>query len=212
MIRPTHYALRTNLLWLISILCLFIPLSNTLAHGGGQLQVGPVATGPYQVSVWTDPIMPRVDRDLHVTVAVGDGVTNEPVLDAAVTVTIYPLGGETAVLTKPALAEVATNRLFYEADLRLADEGEYRVVVDVASPEGAGQVEFVLSIFPPLPLNWLFVLLAVGGAGWLVYLWRKRPLVTAPIRPRRPPHRISKTINISLPKKFLFFVFLLNVL
>jgi hypothetical protein len=179
---------RGRLLWFALVLWLLLLATLVSAHGGGQLQVGPVAAGPYQVSVWTDPITPRVDRDLHVTVAVGDGVTNELVLDAAVTVTIYPRGGETAVVTKPALAEAATNRLFYETDLRLANEGEYRVVVDVAGPEGAGQVEFVLTMFPPLPLNWLFVLLAVGGAGWLVYVWRKRPLVTAPIRPRRHDH------------------------
>jgi hypothetical protein len=176
--------IRGRLLWLAVVLWLLLPATLALAHGGGQLQVGPVATGPYQVSVWTDPTTPRVDRDLHVTVAVGDGAANEPVLDAAVTVTVYLRGGETAVVTKPALAEAATNRLFYETDLRLAEEGEYRVVVDVAGPDGEGQVEFMLAMSPPLPLNWLFAVLAVGGVGWLVYLWQKRPLVAAPARPR----------------------------
>jgi hypothetical protein len=176
--------IRGKLLWFALALWLLLPATLVLAHGGGQLQVGPVASGPYQVSVWTDPVTPRVDRDLHVTVAVGDGVTNEPVLDAAVTVTVYLRGGETAVVTKPALAEAATNRLFYETDLRLVEEGEYRVVVDVAGPAGESQVEFMLTMSSPLPLNWLFVVLAVGGAGWLVYVWRKRPLVAAPVRPR----------------------------
>jgi hypothetical protein len=167
------------------VIWLLTSFSNALAHGGGQLQVGPVATGPYQVSVWTAPPTPRVNRDLHVTVAVGDGLTNEPVLDATVTVTIYRLGQETAVVTKPVLAEFATNRLFYETDLRLAQEGEYRVVVDVAGVKGEGQAAFIITMSPPSPLNWLYVLLAVSGAGWLYYIWRKRPTVAAPVRPRR---------------------------
>jgi hypothetical protein len=179
----TQYALRTILFTTIILLT----TSAVLAHGGGQLQVGPVAAGPYLVSVWTDPPTPRVDRDLHVTVAVGDGLANEPVLDAAVTVAVYSSGEETAVVTKPALAEAATNRLFYEADLRLTEEGDYRFVVDVAGPDGSGQVEFMLTMSSPLPLNWLFLLLAVGGVGWLVYVWRKRPLTPRPARPARFP-------------------------
>lgn len=179
----THYALRTIVL---TITILFTSASAVLAHGGGQLQVRAVAAGPYRVSVWTAPLAPRVDRALHVTVGVGDGVTNELVLDADVTVTIYRQGEETAVLTKPALTAAAANRLYYEADLPLTEAGEYRIVVDVAGSDGAGQVEFTLTVYPPLPLNWLFLLLAVGGAGWLFYVWRQRPLATAPVRPRRP--------------------------
>lgn len=181
-LRITHYALRTIFLAML----LLLTAASALGHGGGQLQVGPVAAGPYQVSVWTDPPTPRVDRDLHVTVAVGDGVTNEPVLGANVTVTVYRRGQETPMLTKPALAEDATNRLFYETDLRLDMEGAYRIVVDVAGPDGSGQVDFLLAMESAMPLNWLFLLLAVGGAGWLFYVWRKRPLATTLARPARP--------------------------
>jgi hypothetical protein len=187
-LRNTQYAIRTMLL----ITLLLLTAASAFAHGGGQLQVGPVATGPYQVSVWTDPPTPRVDRDLHVTVAVGDGVTNAPVLGADVSVTIYRRGEETAVLTKPALSEDAANRLFYETDLRLADEGQYRIVVDVAGPDGSGQVDFMLTMESAVPLNWLFLLLAVGGGGWLFYLWRKRPLATTPTRPARPVRTKNK--------------------
>jgi len=187
-IRNTQYAIGTILLTALILLT----AASAYAHGGGQLQVGPVAAGPYQVSVWTDPPTPRVDRDLHVTVAVGDGVTNEPVLGADVTVTIYRRGEETAVLTKPALAEDATNRLFYETDARLGEEGEYRIVVDVVGPEGSGQVDFMVTMESAVPLNWLFLLLVVGGAGWLFYVWRKRPLATTPARPVRPARPASR--------------------
>ena len=178
----THYALRT----IFVVMLLLLTTTSAFAHGGGQLQVGPVAAGPYQVSVWTDPPTPRVDRDLHVTVAVGDGVNNEPVLGAAVTVTIYRRGEQTPLLTKPALSEDAANRLFYEVDTRLDEEGEYRIVVDVAGPDGSGQVDFMLTMESAVPLTWLFLLLAVGGGGWLFYVWRKRPLATTPTRPTRP--------------------------
>ncbi len=178
----THYALRT----IFVVMLLLLTTTSAFAHGGGQLQVGPVAAGPYQVSVWTDPPTPRVDRDLHVTVAVGDGVNNEPVLGADVTVTIYRRGEQTPLLTKPALSEDAANRLFYEVDTRLDEEGEYRIVVDVAGPDGSGQVDFMLTMESAVPLTWLFLLLAVGGGGWLFYVWRKRPLATTPTRPTRP--------------------------
>lgn len=182
-----------DLLFLIGILYLFIPISVVLAHGGGQLQVGPVATGPYQVSVWTDPPTPRVDRDLHITVAVADGVSNEPVLNTAVTITIYPGGSQTAVATLPATAEAATNRLFYEADLRLAHEGDYQFDISVTGPAGSGQVDFPLTLEPALPLTWLYLLLAAGTLFWGYYWWQKRPLAGSlttlsrrPARPRRP--------------------------
>lgn len=171
--------------WVVAVLLLWVPVSTILAHGGGQLQVGPVTAGPYQVSVWTDPPTPRIDRDLHVTVAVADRLTNEPFLGADVTVTIYPMGSETAVFTKPARAEAATNRLFYEMDARLTEQGEYRVLVDVTSPDGDGQVEFNITVESALPLTWLFVLLGVGSVVWMAYMWRKRPLPTAPVRPPR---------------------------
>lgn len=181
-LRTTQYPLCTIFVTML----LLLTTTSVFAHGGGQLQVGPVAAGPYQVSVWTDPPTPRVDRDLHVTVAVGDGVNNEPVLGANVVVTIYRRGEETPVITKPALAELATNRLFYEVDTRLDDEGEYHIVVDVAGPDGSGQVDFMLTMESAVPIIWLFLLLAAGGGGWLVYVWRKRPLATTPTRPARP--------------------------
>jgi hypothetical protein len=178
---------------LSGILLLFIPVSTTLAHGGGQLQVGPVAAGPYRVSVWTDPPTPRVDRDLHITVAVADGLTNEPVLNTAVTITIYPGGSQTAVARLPATAEAATNRLFYEADLRLPVEGDYLIDILVTGPDGTGQVDFPLTLAPALPLTWLYLLLVAGTLLWGYYWWQKRPVagsLTAPsrrpVRPRRP--------------------------
>ena len=169
-----------------TLILLTTTTAAAFAHGGGQLRVGPVAAGPYQVSVWTDPITPRTDQDLHVTVAVGDGVNNEPVLGADVVVTIYRHGEQTPLLTKPALSEDATNRLFYEVDTRLDEEGEYHIVVDVAGPDGSGQVDFLLTMESAVPLFWLFVLLAAGGGGWLIYMWQKRPLATKPTRPARP--------------------------
>ena len=71
--------------------------TGVVAHGTGAPQVINADSGPYLVSVWTEPDPARVG-ELHVTVGVAEPETQEVVVDAQVEVALAPLGGETAVV------------------------------------------------------------------------------------------------------------------
>ena len=154
------------------------------AHGGGVLQVASEPTGPYLVSVWTSPTRLEADNPIHVTVGVA-GQDEAPILDADVLVEIgLPETGErwSAVAT----TEQSTNKLFYEADMRLREDGRYNMTIQIEGSQGTGSVTFAMEVLPPSQTNWF--MLAFIGLGLVLSMsmfrfWEKQS-VSTPTRKR----------------------------
>ena len=69
------------------------------AHGTGTPQLLNAPSGPYLLSVWTDPDPLRAD-EAHVVVAVLEPATREPIVTGVeVTVRLEPLGGDCLLYT-----------------------------------------------------------------------------------------------------------------
>lgn len=166
------YQAFTILLWL---LLLARPL---WAHGGGLLQIATEPAGPFLISVWTSPSRLEAENVAHVTVGVA-GEDEAPVLDAAVFVELASVAtGE--VWTAVATTAQATNKLFYEADMRLPEDGRYTMTIQVENAQGSGAVSFAIEILPEGQTNWY--LFAFIGLGLLLSmgmfrLWEKQTAV-----------------------------------
>ena len=111
-------------------------------------------SGPYLLSVWTDPDPLRAD-EAHVVVAVLEPATREPIVTGVeVTVTMTPLAaGDGAAVSMTAGAD-ETNRLFYAAEFNdHVAPGRWQVGVSVAGERGAGdEVTFEIDIVAALSL------------------------------------------------------------
>ena len=136
-------------------------------------------SGPYLLSVWTDPDPLRAD-EAHVVVAVLEPATREPIVTGVeVTVTMTPLAaGDGAAVSMTAGAD-ETNRLFYAAEFNdHVAPGRWQVGVSVAGERGAGdEVTFEIDIVAARGFNWLW--LGAGGLALAVGLW-----LAASLRPR----------------------------
>ncbi|WP_420629500.1 hypothetical protein [Candidatus Leptofilum sp.] len=158
---------------LITLLLCLLPLSQLLAHGGGELKAGNVPVGFYLVSVWVNPPTVQAGQVIHVTVGIADESTGEPVLDSSVDVLIVDEAGE-VVVWAVATTEQSVNRLFYEADLVPVITGIYEMHVVVTGSGGAGDINFPLEVVPRAILPWVAGI--VAGAvviGLIVRSWRQ---------------------------------------
>ena len=163
------------------LLCLVQPVS---AHGGGILQIGSEPAGPFSVSVWTSPTRLEAGELAHVTGGGADG-NGEPVLDAAVLVEIVSLETGEVWFTE-ATTEQATNKLFYEGDLRLPEvDGRYNMTIQIENDQGRGDVTFAIELLPAGETNWLMI--AFIGLGLILSmtmfrLWEKQTTSSLPPR------------------------------
>ena len=178
-----------------AFLCVPLLLLTALlaqAHGTGTPQLLNAPSGPYLLSIWTDPDPLRTD-ETHVVVAVLEPATREPIVTGVeVTVRLEPLSGDGAAQTATADTD-ETNRLFYAAEFndRVAP-GRWRVGVLVTGERGAGdEVAFEVDIIAARGFNWLW--LGIGGLLLAVALWLALSLRggSAPrsARPPTPPRR-----------------------
>ena len=168
----------------IIILVLLFIAQTAWAHGGGILQISSQPAGPYRVSVWTSPAQLETGELAHVTIGLAD--TDEaPVLDATIIVELISL--ETGqVWTAPATTEQATNKLFYEADMTLPEDGRYTLSIQIDGEQGSGIISFTMTILPPEQTNWLIIsLISLGIILPLVMfrLWNKQS-ASPPVRQR----------------------------
>ncbi len=178
-LRAIFVSLCVPLLFLIPLLA--------QAHGIGTPQLLNVPSGPYLLSVWTDPDPLRAD-EAHVVVAVLEPATREPIVTGVeVTVRLEPQSGDGEAVSVTASTD-ETNRLFYAAEFndRVAP-GRWRVGVAVAGERGAGdEVTFEIAIEPARGFNWLW--LGAGGLLLAVVLWLALSLRGGSAsRPARPP-------------------------
>ena len=164
--------------------------SPARAHGDGTPQLVNAAAGPYWMSVWTSPEPARVGP-VHFTVSVaepGEGrQAGPPVLGAAVRLTLSGPRQEDA-LKAVASNEQSANRLLYETDVVVPREGRWAVMIDVAGPDGSGQVRFDLRVESSQGINWFLI----GGVGLVavaaLFLVRS---IRGPSPERRSPERRS---------------------
>ncbi len=139
-------------------------------------------SGPYLLSIWTDPDPLRAD-ETHVVVAVLEPDTQEFIVsDVAVTVRMQSLAGDGVELVETAGPD-DTNRLLFAAEFNdRVTPGRWLVGVSAAGARGAGdEVTFEVEIAPARGFNWLW--LGVGGLGVVVLLWLLMSMRSS--RPRR---------------------------
>lgn len=151
------------------------------AHGGGVSQLAAEPVGPYELFAWTSPDPARAGT-VHVTVALAEPATDEPVLNAGVQVQMLPLAvdGEARPVSAQATHAAAANKVTYETDLQVPAAGRWQVVIAVKTAQGDGHAAFPLDVKPAAAINWLLV----GGVGaglvaaaWLFWPARRKPEV-----------------------------------
>ena len=109
-------------------------------------------SGKYQVSVFTSPTPLRAGP-VDVSVLVQDAASGEPLAQARVVVRLRPRdGGE--VLSRPATAEAATNKLFRAAEFKLPAPGRWDAEISVDGPGGSAVVRCELEAAEILPRWW----------------------------------------------------------
>lgn len=166
---------------IISVLILVFSLPNVIfAHGGGTPQLVNAEIGPYRVSVWTQPEPLKVG-EAHFTVALSEpsatsDETGPPVLGAAIELRFSPLNGRGESFTVAATHEAAVNKLFYEADFELPDDGRWRVEIVVAGPTGSGETAFEIDVLPA-PANSSRILWVGAGLIGLVFIGARKKVV-----------------------------------
>ncbi len=178
---------------LVALALLLLPLAAR-AHGIGTPQRLNVPSGPYWLSIWTDPDPLRADQT-HVVVAVLEPETQEPIVTGVeVTVQLRSLADGT-VLTRTAATD-STNRLLYAAEFTgHVTPGRWEGSVTVSGERGVGEpVTFAVEIGPARGFNWLWV--GVGGLAVALAVW----LVSAGRAGRRrgpgvPPPRSTGTFG-----------------
>lgn len=144
------------------MLCMFLPTAAS-AHGGGTPQIVDGAAGPYRISVWTQP-EPLRAGEVHLTIAVmepqsaDENAPDQMILDAAVAVDFQPVDPSAA---QPLHAEAELQSTFgspyYEADVELPSEGEWRITVAATGDAGQGAVSFDGTVLPPYSVNWILL-------------------------------------------------------
>lgn len=192
--KPVNQAARFAVL--LSLGLLILSVGRVLGHGIGTPQQLNVPSGPYLLSIWTDPEPLRVNNT-HVTVAVMNSETREPILTGVqVTVQLQPQPSVDPSTGRTAMAspDDTVNKLFYAAIFDdLPAPGLWQATVLVSGPAGPGEeVLFEVEVLPPQPFNWLWpglIGLSVVAVGWLMRSWRKKPPQKRPLKRRTaPPH------------------------
>lgn len=177
-----------TLMVLIAVVLAPMPRFVVRAHGGGLPRVINQPSGPYTLSVWTDP-NPLLTNDAHIEVAVLEPSTLEPlVTDVRVMVELQSDARPGEVFRQEATtAQSAIKTLYVAVYSDLPVDGRWRVKVLVEGGAGvADPVSFDVDIAPPPPFDWLrygIGAAAVVGGALVVVLWARRQPQAA--RPRR---------------------------
>ncbi|MBX6754346.1 MAG: hypothetical protein IRY86_08950 [Thermorudis peleae] len=169
--------------WLLVLLVLGLVQSLGMASfasaNGGQVRVAGEHVGPFIVTVYTSPI-PLQTGTADVSVLVQRPDTQDVVNDATVTVTMTPVGDESAAKTFPATHDQATNKLYYAANIPVDRAGRYHFTVTVQGADGSGTVSFDADVVrgtPSIWRSWWFwgavVILEIPVLWWL-FLGRGR--------------------------------------
>ena len=173
----------------IAVVLALLPLA-IYAHNGGFPRLNGVTSGAYRLYAWTLPNPWLVGEDLHISVAVTKAdsetaVASGPspevlVADATVSAVFTPPAGSNEIsFTRPLTATESLGGIYYESDLRIATEGDWRVAILANGALGESSAEFVVTVMPSRQVNWLLI----GGGGTLFVAL----LVIAAVMGRRKP-------------------------
>ncbi len=163
-----------------SLAVLFALLLSTAAAraNGGTIQMASQPAGPYQLTVLTSPSPIRVGV-VDVSVLVQKAGSDDLVQDATVLVAADPIGHEGRGGTFQATHELATNKLFYAANVDLPTEGYWQIGVRVMREGAEGSVSFQVEASPaslldnPLLLVALLATPLLLASAWWILARRK---------------------------------------
>jgi len=163
---------------LVSLLAASPPVA---ADHVGVLQLNQEPTGPYAVSVWTEPGTIHARGSGTVTVAVMRPHTRAALTDVVVHVIANRTGS--ASVSAEATLDRDPLSLRYLADLRLPEPGRWTVHLTVQGPAGSGSVDFPLDVAPRSWTERGWWALVAAGARVLVFstLWRRARIRPAPV-------------------------------
>ncbi|HRX05415.1 MAG: hypothetical protein KDI07_05385 [Anaerolineae bacterium] len=159
------------------LLLLALQPASVLAHGGGTAQLVKEPAGAYAVYVWTNPDPVRVGT-MHVTVALVEPDSDEPIMNAAVQITATPQTGQP--LVAEATHKNATVKSYYEVDMELTETGPLQVAVAYQDGDAAGSAGFTVQVeragMNTAAIGLGAALLAIGGGViWMLLGRKKRP-------------------------------------
>lgn len=174
----------------------------TYAHNGGFPRLNGEVSGSYRLYAWTLPNPWVADEDLHISVAITEtdaeaAVASSPspevlVADATVTAVFTPPVGSSAIeFTQLLTATESLGGIYYESDLQLVSEGDWRVTILAKDTLGESSADFVVTVMPSRQTNWLLI----GGGGTLFVAL----LVIAAILGRRKPVAASTDQSRPVP-------------
>lgn len=145
-----------------------------LAHGGGTPQLVEELAGPYEIFAWSNPEPARVGT-FHITVALVEPTTDQPVLDANVLIHAAPLAEAAASpIVAPATHQNATIKTYYETDMEMPAAGAWQVTVTYTDTNGTdgGSASFPVEV-QEAGINWgriaLGVVLVILASGVLLF-------------------------------------------
>lgn len=168
--KKLDFSEKVQLLTAMAALAILAHAAPASAHGGGTPQLVQTPSGPYQLYTWTNPDPPRAGL-VHVTVALVEPATQQPVLDANVQIAATPGEGSQPVSVQ-ATHENAVIKTYYEADLDLPAAGTWQFTVSHSDAAGSGSASFDLDVQPaafnwrPIAIGAVLALIAIGA--WVV--------------------------------------------
>ena len=177
---------KRSFVWLC-LLLMAVPVT-LFAHGGGEMRVAGIVSGPYKLTVWTAPPQATTQTPIHITVGVADVTDDSVIIDAHVTVLVYAPEIDDPIVTAVALNTEGENRLFYEADFRLTNDDTYLIEIVVTGPRGEGMTTFNLKVNSnqqALGLTVGLIVLGLGTAVVLFRLWARQTVSIQPVRPQK---------------------------
>ncbi len=140
---------------------LFLALGALLWADGGTVQLQQ-QSGPYLVTVFSEPVPVRVGR-VDLSVLCQRTADKSPVLDARVLLHLRrPGGGDILEYTVPARHDKATNKLLYAGALDVPTPGLWRFAVDIERENSLVSVVGTMRVSDkeaPLATYWPFFLM-----------------------------------------------------
>ena len=151
----------------LSALAFWITVDADLAEANGQtVSILETTRGPYDIGVRVSPPSPRVGS-LHLSIVLLTADTGEPVTDAAVSVSAVGPGPESIELGPLNTYITPPTFNWYDLNIALAQEGEWRFKVDIARGEELTALEFPLSV-TYARVNWGVIIVVISAIPLLI--------------------------------------------